>query len=72
MTAAPYSLGVMYENGEGVTQDYIQAHMWFNLAAAHGYENASKHRDDLAKKMTPADIPKAQALAGEWMEKDQE
>ncbi len=30
---AQTSLGVMYHNGQGVTQDYVQAHMWFNLAA---------------------------------------
>ena len=27
-------LGVMYENGEGVPQDYVQAHMWLNLSAS--------------------------------------
>ena len=24
----------MYANGQGVPQDYVQAHKWFNLAAA--------------------------------------
>ena len=27
-------LGSMYENGQGVPQDYLLAHMWYNLAAA--------------------------------------
>ncbi len=31
---AQTNLGVMYHNGQGVTQDYVQAHMWFNLAAS--------------------------------------
>ncbi len=31
---AQYNLGVMYALGMGVPQDYVQAHMWFNLAAA--------------------------------------
>ena len=31
--AAQNNLGVMYDSGQGVTQDYIQAHIWFNLAA---------------------------------------
>ena len=26
----------MYANGEGVPQDYVRAHMWFNLSAAQG------------------------------------
>ncbi len=31
---AQVDLGVMLENGWGVPQDYVQAHMWFNLAAS--------------------------------------
>jgi hypothetical protein len=40
--------------------------MWFNLAAAQGYELAFKFRDELAKKMTPRQIAVAQRLAREW------
>jgi TPR repeat protein len=32
--AAQAKLGLMYEIGKGVPQDYVQAHMWFNLAAS--------------------------------------
>ncbi len=56
----------MYMNGTGVTQDYVQAHMWFNLAAVKGDETATKNRDIVAKKMTPAQIAAAQRLAREW------
>jgi len=31
---AQYNLGVAYHNGEGVPQNYAQAHMWHNLAAS--------------------------------------
>ena len=72
MARAQSNLGVMYNNGQGVPQDYIQAHMWLNLAAAQGDETARENRDKLAKKMTPADISKAQAMAREWMEEHQE
>ena len=58
--------------GEGVPQDYVQAHMWFNLAAAQGNVVGRKNRDIVAKKMTSADISKAQAMAREWLEKHQE
>ena len=61
-----------HANGNGVPQDYIQALMWFNLAAAQGDKTGRKNRDYAAKKMTPADISKAQAMAREWMEKRQE
>ena len=66
---AQLSLGAKYAKGEGVPQDYVLAHMWSNLAAAQGNEWARKKRDLVAKKMTPADISKAQKLAREWMEK---
>ena len=31
---AQYNLGFMYDNRRGVPQDYVQAHMWFNLSAS--------------------------------------
>ena len=66
---AQNNLGRLYNSGFGVTQDFIQAHMWYNLAAAQGEETARENRDIVAKKMTPAEISKAQAMAREWMEK---
>jgi TPR repeat protein len=67
---AQSNLGFMYRDGEGVQKDYVQAHIWFNLAAAaaeFGKENlAAEYRDELAKKMTPAQIAEAQKLAREW------
>ena len=52
-TSAQAGLGSMYWYGHGVPQDYVQAHLWSNLAAAQGEEKAKKVRDLLAKKMTP-------------------
>ena len=60
----------MYEDGKGVPQDYVQAHMWYNLAAAQGGmagDTTVKNRDRVAKRMTPAQIAEAQRLAREWM-----
>ena len=37
---AQYNLGIMYANGRGIPQDYVQAHMWLNLAADQGYATA--------------------------------
>ena len=62
------NLGVKYYKGEGVPQDYIQAHMWSNLAAEKGDELGRKNRDIIAKSMPPGDILKAQRLAREWLE----
>ena len=33
---AQYSLGVMYDQGEGVPQDYAEAVKWYRLAANRG------------------------------------
>ena len=37
---AQYNLGVMYDNGDGVLQDYKEAVKWYRLAAEQGYANA--------------------------------
>ncbi len=70
---AQYILGFMYETGEGVTQDYTQAYMWYNLAIAQKDEVATARDkfdiDELAKSMTPDQIAEAQRLAREWTEK---
>ena len=65
------NLGVMYANGQGVPQDYAQAHMWFNLAASRLPSSALRSkavegRDAMAAKMTPDQIAEAQRLAREW------
>lgn len=61
-----YALGHLYLNGQGVAQDNVLAHMWFDLSAAQGTQIAVAARDDLARKMTPAQIAEAQKLARDW------
>ena len=63
---AQNNLGVAYNNGEGVPQDYVLAHMWLNVAAATGHENARKARENVAANMTREQIAAAQARAREW------
>ena len=64
------NLGFMYATGQGVPQDYVQAHMWFNLAASRSTgedrETAVRNRDAVAGLMTPEDRSEAQRLAREW------
>ncbi len=71
---AQHLLGAMYGFGEGVPQDYVQAHMWFNLAAASrtpgvDRDRAVRNREIVAKLMTPAEVAEAQRLAREWKPK---
>ena len=53
-------------NGQGVVQDYVMAHVWYNLAAARGLKQARATRDRIAQKMTRDQIAEAQRLAREW------
>ena len=54
----------------GVPQDYVQPHMWYNLAASRltgeDRESAVEGRDVAAGQMTPDDRSEAQRLAREW------
>jgi TPR repeat protein len=59
-------LGKMYRDANGVLQDYMTAHMWFNLSASNGDEEAAKSLSDITKLMTPTMISKAQHLAREF------
>jgi uncharacterized protein len=62
---AQYDLGNMYAEGHGVPRDYVTAHMWFNLVAVNGDKDAVKALDEVAAKMTPAQVTEAQKLARE-------
>jgi hypothetical protein len=70
---AQIHLGFLFENGRGVPRDYVLAHMWYDLAASRfpvsemeNRNRAKKSRDDLASRMTPAQIAEARRLAREW------
>ena len=63
---AMLALGRLYVKGLGAPQDYVLAHMWFNLAASRGERRAIKERDALARRMTPAERAHAQELARAW------
>ena len=67
--AAQQRLGLMYEYGEGVIQDKVYAHMWYNIGASNGSTSGSKWRDEITLKMSAADISKAQELARECVKK---
>ena len=43
-----------------VPQDYVLAHMWLNLAAANGLDDACKERDRIAANMSREQIAEAQ------------
>jgi TPR repeat protein len=46
---AQNNLGMMYNNGQGVVQDYVMAHMYFNIAGVSGDKSAIKNRGIVEK-----------------------
>ncbi len=67
---AQFHLGVMYQKGQGVPQNYILAHMWMNLATRLGDKNWENIREGMGKLLTPEQIERAQDMAVEWLEKN--
>ena len=63
---AMLALGRLYAQGLGAPQDYVLAHMWFNLAASRGELAAAKERDAIESKLTPAERAEAQKRARTW------
>jgi TPR repeat protein len=67
-TDACYDLGVIFSTGgHGVDADLIEAHKWFNLAAAAGHDEAAWCRADVSEEMTAREIAEAQRRAREWL-----
>ena len=66
---AQSNLGLMYAYGQGVIQDNVYAHMWWNIAASSGHKSAVKGRDIVAKKMNPSQLEIAQDLVRECVRK---
>ncbi|WP_240654618.1 hypothetical protein [Croceicoccus ponticola] len=61
---ALFELGCAFSTGSrGAQCDLIEAHKWFNLAAANGHEEAHNCRADVADEMTAREIVEAQRRA---------
>ena len=63
---AQNSLGRIYAHGKkGVPQDFVRAHMWYDVAAATGMssDGTRAHRDGVASQMTTGQIEMAQEMA---------
>lgn len=64
-----YNLAVLYARGLGLTQDLVQSYAWFSAAAAQGDDDAAKKRDDVANKLSPADLASAKSLAATFKQR---
>jgi hypothetical protein len=66
--AAQHKLGVAYEYGEGVPQDPVLAFVAYSLAANGGYHEYEVSREDMAARLTPAQLEQGLMLASAWKE----
>jgi TPR repeat protein len=62
---AQYVLGVMYQTGDGVPQDFVKAYAWLDLAAKQDLEQAKRSRDAAAAAMNGAQLSEAQRLSNQ-------
>ena len=67
---AQSNLGAMYDQGRGVPQDDVEAHMWLTIAASRSTgaerELIVTARDAVAVRMTPTDLREAERRAQAW------
>ncbi len=68
VSAAQISVAKMYSGGFGAEMNNVLAHKWFSIASELGDSNAAYKRDDVAARMTAAEIAEAAVLAIAWME----
>jgi len=48
------------------TQDWVEAYKWFSLAAAAGHNRSLRDRAIIKRRMSAAQIAKAESLIQEW------
>lgn len=60
-------MGLAYSAGRDGRVDLVEAHKWFNIAAAKGDPTAARLREELAEEMTREEIAAALRSAREWL-----
>ncbi len=61
-----YNLAILLGRGLGAAADLGQSYLWFSVAAGQGDEDAAKKRDEVALRLTPADLATAKMSAERW------
>ena len=63
---AQYEMAKMYEAGEGVRRNVVEAYKWYKLAAEQRYKDAKKLKKKLAKTMTSTELAHGEMWLREW------
>ncbi len=64
-----FEKGLAFSAGRSGRVDLIEAHKWFNIAAAQGDQIAARHREELASEMTREEIAAALRSAREYLKR---
>ncbi len=62
-----FEKGLAFSAGRSGRVDLIEAHKWFNIAAAQGDRMAARHREELASEMSREEIAAALKAAREYL-----
>jgi TPR repeat protein len=62
-----YRAGLAYATGTGTDVNLVEAHKWFNLAAARGHDDARVQRQELSETLSQDEIKAALQAARDWM-----
>ncbi|MGE0565753.1 MAG: hypothetical protein AB7O50_14690 [Pseudolabrys sp.] len=62
-----FELGMIHASGRDGAVDLVTAHMWFNIAASRGHQDAAQQRREIAAQMADAEIGTAQRAARDWL-----
>ena len=65
-----YHLGVLYDLGQGVSQDYKVAIKWWDVASSQGFESATENRNLVETYLSPTQMEKAKKLSLECFAKN--
>ena len=61
-----FNMGILLVRGIGARSDLQKAFQWFSLAAAQGDEEAARKRDELASRLSAADMKAAKSALELW------
>ncbi len=61
-------IGAMNEKGKGVPEDYAKAAMWYTLSEKSGDHYGRIYKENIEKRMDPAQIAVARKLTQKWLD----
>ena len=65
-TNAQFSLGTMYENGEGVERSLEEAYFWYSLAEKQNDKDAQRLRRELELKLSKDQVTALKKRVSAW------